>query len=233
MHRIWKVLAVPSILAVVAVASHAAGAVEVPIRYIPAETAYSVVKDTPGLDSVTIHLKDNSLSFTGTEDGIDAAKSFLALMDVPQAQVTISATLVRYDRDAAGKVTETVLQNPLVHAVNNIPAAVQSSGEGGDYRMVFTPRVNRDGTVTVSTELAELGPNGAVGPTARTVRRLRPDTSGRLAGLTTSSDMLVRHAVEAGEMVLDRGPYTATYLDITFHRLPSGTSANAAPAGRE
>jgi hypothetical protein len=101
-----------------------------------------------------------------------------------------------------------------------------------DYRMSFTPRVNRDGTVTVSAELDEIGPNGTVRRTAQTVRRARQDTTQRLAGLTPSTDMLVRHAVEAGEVVADRGPYDAVYLDVTFQREPTGGATNAALARR-
>lgn len=197
----------------------AGGAVEIPLRYIGADTAYAVIKDTPGLDSMTVHLKTNTLSFSGTDEGIAAAKSFLALMDVPPGQATLSLRLVAYDRDAAGHIRETPMQTSVLTTADNRPASVDVDAGGTRYRVEITPRMWRDGSLTLVTGLEEIGPKGAARRSSQTVRRIRQDTPGRLAGLTASNDMLLRHAVEAGEVVPDRGPYTAVYLEISAHNI--------------
>jgi hypothetical protein len=207
------------LLAALAGSSHAAGPSDVRLHYITPDAAYDAVKNTPGLDSVTLALKGGVILLQGTEDGIGEAKSRLALIDVPQTELSIVATLVQFERQPDGSVRERTMLKPLLTTLDNVAAFIGPGAETGDTSVKITPRLNRDGTVTLDAEFKQLSPRGGVVRSARVERRVRPETPTRIAGLTTSSDMLVRHAVEAGETVADRGPYDAVYLDVKVQRV--------------
>jgi hypothetical protein len=106
MDRIWRGMLIVPLLAALAGSSHAAGPSNVRLHYITPDAAYDAVKNTPGLDSVTLALKGGVILLQGTEDGIGEAKSRLALIDVPQTELSIVATLVQFERQPDGSVRE-------------------------------------------------------------------------------------------------------------------------------
>jgi hypothetical protein len=218
---ISKIAMVVPLLAVSAIAGRAAETADVPLRFIGGDAAVSALRGTPGLDGFTFHPQGWSVSLTGTADALVDAKSRLALADVPVAQMPIKASFVRYERDAAGHVTERTVLSPLLSTLNEMPIDISSTGAGiGDLPpgVTLTPSIHRDGTVTLSADVQQPTVNGRKLPAMRVERRLSRDKPIRLLGITSSDNTPLRLAIENGEMPTNLGPYTAMYLDVTVYR---------------
>jgi hypothetical protein len=222
--RVWKPLLIVPILAALAGAGRANETAEVPLRHVSPEGVLAALKGTPGLDGMTMHMKDYSVSLSGTEAGIVEAKSRLALADVLPAQISVKVKVVRYERDADGNVRESTVLNPLLSTLDHVPVSINYSDTASGAQLAglaLTPVLNRDGSVTLDLSVDQ--PAAAPGTIRRAVvveKRLRQDTPTRLLGVTLAENKALRHAVENGQVVTDLGPYTATYLDVTVHRLP-------------
>jgi hypothetical protein len=203
MNRFWKTLLVAPVLAASAGASHAA------------------MRGTLGLGSATEHVHDHSISFRGTETGVGKARPRIALADAPSAEISIHLNLIRFERDADGRVRERVSLSPLISAPSHarVVLGIKAKSPIAFNGLSVAPVLNQDGTVTLTVTVDQPGDPGETRPALVVERRLPQNTQVRMLGLTNSEDKLLRRAVEAGEVVNDRGPYTATYFDVTVQRV--------------
>ncbi|MCW3053633.1 MAG: Regulatory sensor-transducer, BlaR1/MecR1 family [Chthonomonadales bacterium] len=126
----------------------------------------------------------------------------------------IEMRLVRYQVDAQGKVTETVVTTPSVLQKDNSGATVtMMQGEGG-YTLLVTPRHDTDSTVMLSLEVRELGEQGEVVHSGKNVRSIKLGEAVHITGMTDATDKALRRAVMRGEIVTDHGAYTGYYVEV-------------------
>jgi len=130
------------------------------------------------------------------------------------AAYRIEMRLVRYQVDAQGKVTESVVTTPTVLDKDNSAATVTvMQGESG-YTLLVTPHHETDGTVMMTVEVRELGEQGEVVRSGKNVRSIKVGEAVHITGMTDATDKALRRAVMRGEIVTDHGAYTGYYVEV-------------------
>lgn len=143
--------------------------------------------------------------------GRDAAPVAVAAQT---ATYHIEMRLVRYQVDAQGKATETVVITPSVLQKDNSGATVTViQGEGG-YTLLVTPHHDTDSTVMLNVEVRELGEQGEVVRSGKNVRSIKLGESVHITGMTDATDKALRRAVMRGEIVTDHGAYSGYYVEV-------------------
>jgi hypothetical protein len=155
-----------------------------------------------GAADLTPDDRDNTLLLRGSEAAIAATKERVALLDVAPRTVLVKLRLVRIWFVDDGKMQEDTLGAPLITARSNQPAAVSVSGRGG-YAVALTPRVNGDGSITLTTTLRLDVPVG--GTTYRNLaatrtRRLDAGKTERVVGVTDSGDAAIQETIRLGAL---------------------------------
>jgi hypothetical protein len=155
-----------------------------------------------GAADLTPNDRDNTLSVRGSDTAIAKVKELVALLDVAPRTVLVKLRLVRIWFVDDGKMQEYTLGAPLITARSNQPAAVSVSGRGG-YAVALTPRVNGDGSITLTTTLRLDVPVG--GTTYRNLaatrtRRLDAGKTERVVGVTDSGDAAIQETIRLGAL---------------------------------
>jgi hypothetical protein len=138
----------------------------------------------------------------GSDAAIAAVKKRVALLDVAPRTVLVKLRLVRIWFVDDGKMQEDTLGAPLITARSNQPAAVSVSGRGG-YAVALTPRVDGDGSITLTTTLRLDVPVGGTtyrNLTATRTRRLEAGKTERVVGVTDSGDAAIQETIRLGAL---------------------------------
>ena len=134
--------------------------------------------------------------------------------DAQTAAYRIEMRLVRYQVDAQGKVTETVVMTPSVFDKDNSAATVTVKQEESGYTLLVTPRHDTDSSVMMNVEVRELGEQGEVVRSGKNVRSVKLGEAVHITGMTDATDKALRRAVMRGEIVTDRGAYSGYYVEV-------------------
>ncbi|MGC4045433.1 MAG: hypothetical protein QM758_16705 [Armatimonas sp.] len=128
-----------------------------PLKYLtPAGVANMLSDDTKlmvpeGIESMTLELKKNSLTFSGTPEALEQMGNLLKLLDKPVRKVKVTLRIVQGQKQAT---TST-------EAKNNKRCQIS---EPGRYDFTVMPHINGDDTVSLAIE----------SPTEKAFRRITP-----------------------------------------------------------
>lgn len=185
------------------------------LRHTSTEVLTNRLKAHPEFNGVILVPSSMTVNIRGSEEQIAAAKSAIALLDVPSTQYSVKIQVVRCTVASDGKVTERTVMAPLISTLDGVAAKIGINTQS----IALTPTSNPDGTVTLAVEFRQADEAGDIGRWAENERRMTIGKTERFLGLTDSPDKTLRKAVREGKVVKDRGAYTADYLDITVNRI--------------
>ena len=184
------------------------------LRYMGPDNVTEALKARQGIEQLTLNYSDNSVTVRGDVKAITKFKADLRLADVPIVSYWVEMRLVRFHVDAGGKHTETVVMAPHVSTIANVPAFCAINQNSSGYSVSVTVSRNADKTVTLSSEVRELGDDGEIVSSGRNTRVVKLGETVRTVGMTDAKDKVVRRAVHQGEMVGNLGKYSSFYLDV-------------------
>lgn len=179
----------------------------IPLRFVRPSEMIAALRAAPnGLPAGTANLtpndRDNTLSVRGSDVAIARVKELAALLDVAPRTVLVKLRLVRVWFVDDGKMQEDTLSAPVITTTNNRPAAISVSGRGG-YAVALTPRVNGDGSITLTATLRLSAPVGGAAYrdlTATRTRRVEAGKTERVVGVTDSRDAAIQETVRLGAL---------------------------------
>ena len=188
-----------------------------PLQNIIAQSVPRFIKSAEGLDELTINFRDNSVTARGSQEAVAAFEKELHAADVPPVQYKTALRLVRYHVDKQGKYAQTGAELlPTVTTTVGVPALISIKTPGlGGYAVQVTPQRGADGAVTFTVEVQELGGKGEVIGSGQNELHVSLGTTVRITGMTDASDLILRRAVQQGQVVTDRGEYTGCYVEVT------------------
>ena len=207
------------------------------LRFVRPSEIVAALKAVPtGLPTGTAGLtpedRDNTLSVRGTESAIARVKELVALLDVAPRIVQVKMRLIRIWFVDDGKMQEDVLGKPVITARSNQPAVISVSGRGG-YTVALTPRVNGDGTITLTTTLRFSAPVGGAAYrelTATRTRRFDAGKTERVVGVTDSPNAGIQETIRLGALPEKWAPasFYAYYVEATASEV-TGEPATKTP----
>jgi hypothetical protein len=168
-----------------------------------------------GIDSIVALPADNSLLVQGTEDAVTELASTVRFIDVAPASVRLDAQVLRFDFAPDGLEGYQVVSAPRILTLDRHASAIRVSGGESGVAISLTPRVNRDGSVTVTGTLTLLGPRDQPLRKATFAGIVGRERSLFVGGVTDSKDPAVIAVVRRGLLPQKPGRYTVHLLQIT------------------
>lgn len=196
--------------------------VKVHIRNSTAARVLASLKAQRGLlpEGVTVVIApgvDDVLAVNGTRGGIKRAEELIRLLDVKPRTGFIELSFKRLTRDAQGGSKVETLATQRIAITNEFP--IHSSCNGGaDVQLDFTPRINGDGSVSLSGN-ARLTGTGFDAPNRaplRIAKRIEHGKTMRLVGDTNVS--AIRDQVRVGDTAEPHSPGVILYVEATVPR---------------
>ena len=204
----------------------------IPLRYLDAKNVPALVKPTPGLQSIAVNFADGTVSVRGDTQAVKAVRADILALDVQPVSYRITASVTRYQVEADGRYSESVVMSPTVMTQNKNLARVSvttvhnAQANAGPpehtfsgYAVQFTPTRNVDGSVTLLAEVQELGEQGEIDRSGRNERHLALGETAHVVGMTDAADRALRRRVMQGDVVRDAGAYTGYYVQARIDRM--------------
>ncbi len=197
----------------------------IPLKYLEARAVPATVKTVEGIDQVTIHNRDNSITVRGSQAAVAAYRAEVEKTDVPPIMHIVKMRLVRYDVDTHGKVSERVEQAPIVSGMDGKPATLSTFRDLSGFILTVTPTQNTDKTVTLAVEVREQGDAGEIVQSGKSTRIVKVGEAVRVTGMTTATAPALRRAAQRGEIVTNSGvAYSGYYVEVQAAAQPSGSA---------
>ena len=184
------------------------------LRHIGPDNVTEAVKTRQGIEQIVLNYADNSVTVRGNERALAKFKTDLQLADVEAPSYWVEMHVVRVHVDAMGKHVETIVMAPTVSTISHVPASCTQTTNLSGYSVLITASQNPDKTVSVTSEVRELGSDGDIVSSGKNTRNIKPGETTRTVGMTDATDKALRRAVHHGEIAINRGEYTGYYLDV-------------------
>ena len=222
MKRHLAVVAAILLLACAAYGRDGVNSETIRLRYLAPDNVFETLKARQGIDQLTLNYSDNSVTVRGDAKAVTKFKADLRLADVPITVYWVKMRLVRFHVDASGKQSEKVAMAPTISTVANVLASCSQRQNKSGHTVFVTVSQNTDKTVTVNTEIRELGDDGEIVSSGQNTRIVKPGETVRTVGMTDAKDRDVRKAVHLGEIANNVGEYSSYYLDVEVVQRPAG-----------
>ena len=125
-------------------------------------------------DAKACNYSDNSVTVRGDAKAVAKFKADLRPADVPITVYWVKMHLVRFDIDANGKHSETIVMAPNLSTVANVPASCTGLQNKSGHSIFVTVSQNADKTVTLNTEVREFGDDGEIVSSGKNTRIVSP-----------------------------------------------------------
>jgi hypothetical protein len=208
---------------------------EVPLQHVSpvwaAEAIQSIEKEgrpvkalPAGVSRIRAVPDRRSLVLTGTAAGIAAAVDLVRLVDVPprHARVTVRMDYVRVDSRGRPHRTRS---DSMLTTINNYPARVSSVMDRTALLLEATPRLNGDGTITLTARLSADGSGPRGERVQELVRRVRPGEVVTLRLVLDAENEATRARAEQGQLPLDGGRLEVCTVRLTPESLEQTSAA--------
>lgn len=184
------------------------------LQYVAPEKVIEVLKKRQGIEQLTLNYTENSVSARGDEKAMRKFKADLQALDIQPTFYWVKMRLSRFNMDARGRQTETVVMSPSTSTIDNAPVSFSQLQDESGFSVFVTVSQNTDKSMTLSSEVRELGNEGEIMSSGKNIRKVTLGELARTVGMTDSKDKEIRKAVHHGVIVKNSGEYNGYYLDV-------------------